>query len=63
MRSERYVCEVRTFETDVHQSFEGPSVALVCEVVPGLNARNWENSINFLKKEEGNWETSKKAVE
>lgn len=53
MRSKHYVCEIRTFETDAHQSFEGPSIALVCEVVPGLNARNWKSSVDTLKK--GGW--------
>ena len=54
MRSEHYVCEIRTFELDVHQSFERPSVVLVGEVVPGLNARNWESSVKFFKKD-GGW--------
>ena len=48
---------------DVHQSFERPSVVLVGEVVPGLNARNWESSVKFFKEtEDGKWKTSKKAV-
>lgn len=63
MRSEHYVCEIRTFEMGVHQSFERPSVVLVGEVVPGLNARNWESSVKFFKEtEDGKWKTSKKAV-
>jgi len=36
------------FNVDIYQGFQVPPIVLVGKVVPGLNARNWDNPVKTL---------------